>query len=111
MKSLPVCVHGPVVIPAKAGIQEGEAGMVNRLRSSPKPRNKRMSEKQPCVYLLASKKNGTLYTGVTSNLARRLYTHKHGPVEGFTGRYGVRRAGCTTNVMARWKRQSAGKSR
>ena len=50
-----------------------------------------MHEKQPCVYLLASKKNGTLYTGVTSNLARRIYTHKHGVIEGFTGRYDVRR--------------------
>ena len=65
--------------------------MINRLRPSPKSRNKRMHEKQPCVYLLASKKNGTLYTGVTSNLARRIYTHKHGVIEGFTGRYDVRR--------------------
>ena len=50
-----------------------------------------MHEKQPCVYLLASKKNGTLYTGVTSNLARRIYTHKHRVIEGFTSRYDVRR--------------------
>ena len=50
-----------------------------------------MNEKQPCVYLLASKKNGTLYTGVTSSLAQRIYTHKHGVIEGFTGRYDVRR--------------------
>ena len=50
-----------------------------------------INEKQPCVYLLASKKNGTLYTGVTSNLARRIYKHKHGIIEGFTDRYDVRR--------------------
>ena len=65
--------------------------MINRARPSPKPRNKRMNEKQPCVYLLASKKNGTLYTGVTSNLARRIYTHKRKIIAGFTGRYDVRR--------------------
>jgi len=43
------------------------------------------------VYILASKKNGTLYIGVTSNLPRRLYEHQHGLVPGFTSRYGVTR--------------------
>ena len=46
-------------------------------------------ERQPCVYLLASKRNGTLYTGVTSNLVKRTWQHKHHSVEGFTGKYGV----------------------
>ena len=46
-------------------------------------------EKQPCVYLLASKPNGTLYTGVTSNLIKRIWEHKNNVVEGFTGKYGV----------------------
>ncbi|MBP9817765.1 GIY-YIG nuclease family protein [Candidatus Shapirobacteria bacterium] len=41
------------------------------------------------VYIMASQKNGTLYTGVTSNLARRVYEHKTGIVEGFTDRYSV----------------------
>jgi putative endonuclease len=41
------------------------------------------------VYLLASKKNGTLYVGVTNNLVRRVYEHKHGLVEGFSSRYAV----------------------
>ncbi len=45
--------------------------------------------KQPCVYMLASKKNGTLYTGVTSNLIQRIWQHKHGVVEGFTKKYRV----------------------
>ncbi len=41
------------------------------------------------VYILASKKNGTLYTGVTSDLAKRCYEHKQDLVEGFTKRYQV----------------------
>ena len=41
------------------------------------------------VYILASKRNGTLYTGVTSDLRRRLHEHRHGLVPGFTSRYGV----------------------
>ena len=45
--------------------------------------------KQPCVYILASKRNGTLYTGVTSNLLQRVWQHKNDFVDGFTKRYGV----------------------
>lgn len=48
-----------------------------------------MEEKQYYMYLLASKKNGTLYIGVTSNLAQRMYQHREGMVEGFTRKYGV----------------------
>lgn len=43
------------------------------------------------VYILASKKNGTLYIGVTSNLIRRVDEHKRDVNEGFTKRYGVHR--------------------
>jgi putative endonuclease len=46
-------------------------------------------ERQPCVYLLASKQNGTLYTGVTSNLLKRIWEHKHEAVDGFTKKYTV----------------------
>ncbi len=47
------------------------------------------TEKQPCVYLLASRRNGTLYTGVTSDLLKRVWEHKNDVVEGFTKQYGV----------------------
>ena len=46
-------------------------------------------DKQPCVYLLANKRNGTLYTGVTSNLVKRIWEHKPHIVEGFTKKYNV----------------------
>ena len=45
--------------------------------------------KQPAVYILATKRNGTLYTGVTSDIAKRIWEHKNNVVEGFTKRYGV----------------------
>ena len=43
------------------------------------------------VYILASKPNGTLYIGVTNNIARRVWEHKQGLVEGFTKKYAVHR--------------------
>ena len=43
------------------------------------------------VYLLASRKDGTLYLGVTKDLARRTYQHKEKLIPGFTSRYDVRR--------------------
>ena len=45
--------------------------------------------KQPCVYLLASRHNGTLYVGVTSDLIKRVYEHREKLLDGFTKRYGV----------------------
>ena len=45
----------------------------------------------PCVYLLASERNGTLHVGVTSDLAARAWTHKFASVDGFTKRYRVHR--------------------
>ncbi len=48
-----------------------------------------MRERQPCVYILASKRNGTLYIGVTSDLVKRVWEHKNDLVDGFTKKYGV----------------------
>ena len=49
----------------------------------------KLIEKLPYVYMLASRRNGTLYVGVTSDLMKRIWEHKHDTVEGFTRRYGV----------------------
>jgi putative endonuclease len=46
-------------------------------------------EKLPCVYILASKRNGTLYTGVTSDLVKRVHEHKNGLADGFTKKYKI----------------------
>jgi len=45
--------------------------------------------KQPAVYILASKRNGTLYTGVTSDLRKRVFEHRSDTIEGFTKKYAV----------------------
>ena len=45
--------------------------------------------KQPCVYILASRKRGTLYTGVTADIVKRVWEHKSDLVEGFTKRHRV----------------------
>jgi putative endonuclease len=47
--------------------------------------------KEYFVYILASKKNGTLYIGVTNNLIRRINEHKNNLIEGFTSKYNVHR--------------------
>ena len=45
----------------------------------------------PCVYILANRRQGALYTGVTSNLAQRVFQHREGLTPGFTARYGCNR--------------------
>ena len=72
--------------------------------------------KQACVYILASKRNGTLYTGVTSDLIKRVYQHKHNLSPGFTARYAVHRlvwfevhenlesAICREKAIKKWRR-------
>ena len=73
--------------------------------------------KQPCVYILASARMGTLYTGVTSDLIKRLWEHREKLAEGFTKRYDVYRLvwyevhECMESAIQReksikgWKRQ------
>jgi putative endonuclease len=46
-------------------------------------------ELHPCIYILTNKNNGVLYTGVTSNLYKRVSEHKHKIATGFTSRYNV----------------------
>ena len=76
-----------------------------------------MQPRQPCVYMLASRRNGTLYIGVTSNLAERTWQHRNDMVEGFTKRHQVHNLVwyelCETMELAilrekaikRWKRE------
>ena len=47
--------------------------------------------KHPCVYILASKRNGTLYIGVTGDIASRMISHQEGRGSAFTRKYKVRR--------------------
>ena len=46
-------------------------------------------DKQPAVYILASQRNGTIYTGVTSDLVLRVWQHREHLVAGFTKQYGL----------------------
>jgi putative endonuclease len=76
-----------------------------------------MLGKQPAVYIMTSHRNGTLYVGVTSNLAKRVWEHRNDSVEGFTRRYGLHRlvwyelhdsmssAITREKVIKKWKRE------
>ena len=47
--------------------------------------------KQPCVYIVANQRNGTLYTGVTPDLPKRTFEHRAGLIKGFSARYGCKK--------------------
>ena len=70
-----------------------------------------------CVYIMASKRNGTLYTGVTANLARRVQDHRNGSGSEFTRRYSCRflvwyeRYDRIADAIAREKQVKAGSRR
>src|SRR5690242_4289824 len=72
------------VIPAQAGIHANGSRCV---RSGPMPIPG--ITKSPCVYILASKRDGVVYVGVTSDLPNRANLHKQDLIEGFTKKYGV----------------------
>jgi putative endonuclease len=65
--------------------------------------------KQPAVYILASKRNGTLSIGVTSDLVKRIWEHKNNMVEGFTKRYAVHQL-VGMKCMRAWNRLLSGRS-
>jgi len=73
--------------------------------------------REPCVYILAGKRNGTLYTGVTANLARRVQEHREGSGSEFARRYGCRvlvwyeRYDRIVDAIAREKQIKAGSRR
>ena len=46
-------------------------------------------ERQPCVYIISNRRNGTLYVGVTSNLPKRIWDHKNKATKGFSQTYNL----------------------
>ena len=48
-----------------------------------------MMEIQPCVYIITNKRNGTLYTGVTSNITQRIWQHREKVIDGFSKKYNI----------------------
>ncbi len=50
-------------------------------------------QKQGYIYILFNKRNGTLYTGVTSNLVQRIYQHKNKVIDGFSKKYDIDKLG------------------
>ena len=64
--------------------------MHDALRLQPRPQEYPMP-RIPTVYIIASKPRGTLYTGVTSDLVKRIWQHREGCADGFTKRYGITR--------------------
>jgi len=71
-------------------------------------RNARSMDKTYYVYMLASRRNGTLYIGVTNNLVRRVYEHRTDAVEGFTKTHDVKQLvwfEATTSIEAAIQRE------
>jgi putative endonuclease len=78
-----------LVIASAAGARQSTYRANHGLLRRFAPRNDD-AVKQPAVYIMASKKNGTLYTGVTSDLVKRVWQHRTGVGDGFTKRYGCK---------------------
>ena len=62
-------------------------GLCPRNDGTPRNYNEITNMKQPAVYIVTNKKNGVLYTGVTSNIIKRIYEHKYSIKKGFTAKY------------------------
>ncbi len=63
------------------------SGLLHCVRNDAEGADETASSVYPAVYIMASKRNGTVYTGVTSNLPQRVYQHKHAVTGGFTSKY------------------------
>jgi predicted GIY-YIG superfamily endonuclease len=92
-------VAGWIVSPSARNDGHGEAlcrHCEERSDEAIHPRNSAEKDKhtlsrEPCVYILANRRQGTLYTGVTSNLAERVFQHREGLTPGFSSRYACNR--------------------
>jgi putative endonuclease len=91
-----MCVHPSAsfhsVTPVKTGVHALPLSTARLLRFPPDRKEARLMaarHRAPVVYILASRKHGTLYVGVTSDLPARLWHHTHDVVESFTSRYSV----------------------
>ncbi len=80
----PICVNLETRPPRSVISREARGTGIQRTDEEP-------VDKQPAVYIVASKTNGTLYIGVTSDLVKRIWEHKNNMVDGFTKRYRVHR--------------------
>jgi putative endonuclease len=77
-------MHNPVMAGLVPAIHEGVA-------ASPAPLHDRKMYGNAWVYIVTNRPNGILYTGVTSDIAKRAWEHREGVVDGFTKRYGLKR--------------------
>src|SRR5262245_20012136 len=68
--------------PGESHVTPAKATSPRRKPGSSNPPRKERKMKEPCVYLLASRRNGTLYVGVTSNLVKRVWQHREDLFEG-----------------------------
>ena len=73
------------VMPAEAGIQRLKSLCIHKQDKLDISRND--MQKQPAVYILSNTRNGTLYTGVTSNLIKRVWEHRNNLVDGFSKKH------------------------
>ncbi|PIR33451.1 MAG: hypothetical protein COV36_02660 [Alphaproteobacteria bacterium CG11_big_fil_rev_8_21_14_0_20_44_7] len=59
--------------------------------------------KQPAIYIMTNERNGTLYTGVTSNLEKRVYEHKNNSFKGFSSKYNCKILAYIESINPDWE--------